>query len=64
MAGREAQGRALPWHWVNDNARAMELWDELPLELGEKDWDAAFRTTNGHRSCSGRPSRPCLLLSC
>jgi hypothetical protein len=29
-------------HWINDNARAVELWDELLLELGEGDWDAAF----------------------
>jgi len=29
-------------HWINDNARAVELWDELLLELGEQDWDASF----------------------
>jgi superfamily I DNA/RNA helicase len=37
---------AEPWarrrHWINDTAQAVELWEEMLLELGEGDWDASF----------------------
>jgi mRNA-degrading endonuclease RelE of RelBE toxin-antitoxin system len=38
----DAEPGARRRHWINDNARAVELWEDLLLELGEKGWDAGF----------------------